>query len=148
MEQTFFFNIVKSCFLLYLRNFEALLLQKVKIFTWMMSKKMYDKIFRAKKDFSAFCVAASWFCIHIQIRFLILNIKAENFSFRKKKPQKLFRSRKKVKLCKSCIKKHILKYESKIRYFLHWIFDDKSLLSLHSIFQQLFFTCVLYKYKY
>ena len=52
----------------------------------MMSKKMYDKIFRAKKDFSAFCVAASWFCIHIQIRFLILNIKAV-FSFRKKTPK-------------------------------------------------------------
>ena len=94
-----------------------------------ISSSLYDKIFRAKKDFSAFCVAASWFCIHIQIRFLILNIKAENFSFRKKKPQKLFRSRKKVKLCKSCIKKHILKYESKIRYFLHWIFDDKSLIT-------------------
>ena len=49
-----------------------------------ISSPLYDKIFRAKKDFSAFCVAASWFCIHIQIRFLILNIKAENFSFRKK----------------------------------------------------------------
>ena len=107
-----------------------------------ISSSLYDKIFRAKKDFSAFCVAASWFCIHIQIRFLILNIKAENFSFRKKKPQKLFRSRKKVKLCKSCIKKHILKYESKIRYFLHWIFDDKSLITFAFYFSRVYYISI------